>query len=381
MSYKENRICIWGAWYTSHNAGDKAILRTIVSSIRKLDPKIDFTVFSSDPDFVSNNFSLKSINTKYQPLKFLKEIRNSKVMLIGGGTPIYDDLAHMLYFLAIVLSCKLFGTKVMFYGASAQNVKKSSTKYIARIGLNLMDGITVREALTGQFLEEIGVKKHIEVLADPAIICASQPVDLVESSPDKKKIGIFLHFFSNTDAYRVHHYEAFEDETIANYMRIMQEVTQRLSDQYELYFIPMNTDKPDSDVDSAEEILRNMEPRENIHNITKQYEPEEIVGILNNLDLIIGTRLHSLILSASAGTPFVAISYAPKVQGFCNRINLEKYCLDIRNLKAETVLKKVDEIVSNHAQIQSRIKQEVEHLKKLVARNAAIAYELYSNID
>ena len=166
---KDNKICIWGAWYDSNNAGDKAILISILSLLRNFNRDIKFTVFCADPNFVRKRFQIKAIDTKREPFKFIREIKNARLMLIGGGTPIYDDLVHMLYFIMIVFFSKLFKTKLIYYAASAQKINKFYTKILTRIGLNLFDIITVREPATKDLFKSLSVKKNILVTIYPAI--------------------------------------------------------------------------------------------------------------------------------------------------------------------------------------------------------------------
>ena len=57
--------------------------------------------------------------------------------------------------------------------------------------------------------------------------------------------------------------------------------------------------------------------------------PEKASGILQRMELVLGLRLHSLILGAAAGTPIVGIDYDPKIRGFMEQAGAEDYLIGV----------------------------------------------------
>ena len=57
-------------------------------------------------------------------------------------------------------------------------------------------------------------------------------------------------------------------------------------------------------------------------------QPAEIVGALGQLDLVVGMRMHSLLLAAAAGTPGVALSYAPKVTATAEALGMPVHLVE-----------------------------------------------------
>lgn len=52
------KILLWG-WYGHKNAGDEAMLTSILTALRKV-PHVDITVASGNPDHTSKQFGVKS---------------------------------------------------------------------------------------------------------------------------------------------------------------------------------------------------------------------------------------------------------------------------------------------------------------------------------
>lgn len=61
------------------------------------------------------------------------------------------------------------------------------------------------------------------------------------------------------------------------------------------------------------------------------------LSVYNGLDLVLGMRMHSNILAALAGTPFVAIAYEHKTQGIAKSLGVGDYVLSVNGLKANVL--------------------------------------------
>ena len=87
-------------------------------------------------------------------------------------------------------------------------------------------------------------------------------------------------------------------------------------------------------MDAGNDILSNMRYAKNVVVLQKNYTPLETMGILKNVDMIVGMRLHSLIMGAAMQKPVIALSYDPKVTSFMNLLRLRE-CHDVASVTAE----------------------------------------------
>jgi len=71
--------------------------------------------------------------------------------------------------------------------------------------------------------------------------------------------------------------------------------------------------------------------------IDKQLSPAEVISVLQNVDMVLGMRLHSLIIGAALSKPVVGIEYDPKVGAFMESIKSKAY-EPIDDVKAEYLL-------------------------------------------
>ena len=63
-------------------------------------------------------------------------------------------------------------------------------------------------------------------------------------------------------------------------------------------------------------MLNKIKNHKNFAILLKEYEPEEVMSIMSNLDFFIGMRLHSIMFAHIVKIPFVAIIYDKKVEAF-----------------------------------------------------------------
>ncbi len=79
-----NKIVISG-YYGFANAGDEAMLTSIVRALRGVQPEIDLTVISGNPAETAARHQVKSIY-RFNFLKIYNSIKKSDMLLSGGGS-------------------------------------------------------------------------------------------------------------------------------------------------------------------------------------------------------------------------------------------------------------------------------------------------------
>ena len=377
------RVNITGGWYSSRNAGDQAILICIHDLLKERVPDLTLEVICANDDFVRNEYGIEAVSQTKHLFKVLAAVARSDALFIGGGTPFYNDFKHMCFFWVLSAIAKLTKGKLAVYGASAQKLDRASAKWFTRRILNMADLITVREPLTKSQFESLGVHKAVHCTADPAITlrpCEKERIDaLLEKEGLAGRSPLFAicpHFFSNTDPYRVHHYEKFEDDLIERQKSVLAQAADYLSERGAVLFLPMNTDPPDSDVDVQREIAALVKNKGRIRFVETQYRPQEVAGILSRCRLVLGVRLHSLILSAAVDTPVIAMSYAPKVAGFMERMEEAHHSCPLQKLEFPALLAMIDAFLEDYDRQHAIFREHAGRLRNEARRNADMAAEL-----
>lgn len=108
--------------------------------------------------------------------------------------------------------------------------------------------------------------------------------------------------------------------------------------------------------------MNSMKHKDQVEIIDKNLMPHEILEITNVQDIVIGTRLHSLILATATATPIIAVSYHNKVNDFMHLAGLEEFCFSMASIEQ-------DESLFNNAfsKMKNDWDETVENTKKLSA--------------
>jgi polysaccharide pyruvyl transferase WcaK-like protein len=379
------KICIWGAWYESKNAGDQAILMSIAGLFSTRISNLDFVVFSNRPrftrEYMSSTFQVRAISHRHNLTKVLRELISCDLFLVGGGTPFYDDIFHLIAMFLLISTTRLAGRPVMAYAVSARPIKSILGKLIAKINLSLVNAISVREPLSKSILQDLGIKKDINLFTDPAVtlqpienhLAAKILTDQFSDSIREPLIAICPHFFTPDNHYYIHHYEKFEKSVIENYHRSIAKAADRLSEKGQILFIPLNTEEPDDDRVTIKQIIELMANKNRCFTFENQYGPRELIGILNQCELLLAVRLHAAVLGSSASTPVVAISYGPKVEGFMKQINQSEYVLKFDTLSEEDLTCRLLHVWDNRKCIRKDLERSLDSIRNLAERNVDMA--------
>lgn len=96
--------------------------------------------------------------------------------------------------------------------------------------------------------------------------------------------------------------------------------------------------------------------------IKKVIDLENSAAVYGQIDLLLGMRMHSNILAAVFGTPFVAIAYEHKTVGISRDLGLKTYCIKVEDADKKIILNKLVLALNNIGDLRIKI---VNNLKIL----------------
>mgnify|MGYP000694853979 FL=1 len=157
-SRKRDGAVICGA-YGYGNAGDDAILKSIIRSVQELDNAMPITVLAKNTQSIKKRYRVGSIYTFNLP-KMVAAMRKSVLYINGGGTLIQNATSwrSLWYYLFTLRLAKLLGNKVDMYGCGIGPVTgKKNIRLVKRVLDRSVDTITLRETDSMKELESFGV--------------------------------------------------------------------------------------------------------------------------------------------------------------------------------------------------------------------------------
>lgn len=372
--------------YGNDNNGDESILFGILQQVKQTFSVTneDITVFSNNTQQTSERYGVHSYPLYYKKgnlyKTFIHTFRNNKeyvsnfdLLIIGGGGILMDFYrreAHL--YLTYAMMAKQCNIPYIIYGCGAGPLDTLSGKISIRLMCRYAANISVRDPQSKQLLQSIGVKKPIEIIGDPAFTLKADRENYAEKP---KNIGVSAVPYYNANYW--------PEGDVAKYEKYITSMAKNLDNVIanQNVNITFFATKFPQDVTVTKDIQKKMQFKQQTKIIDENLVPERLLEVTGALDIVIGTRLHSLILATNSETPIIAVSYHTKVQDFMSFVDASDRCLQMQDLQDdEGALSNVvgrlssnwQQSIAETKQIATQIHQEAMHgqelMKKAVTR-------------
>lgn len=289
---------VLSGYYGFGNVGDEAILFAIIQSLRGQMPDIQITVLSENPEYTAKTYQVQAVKRDHF-FQVRRVIKASDGLISGGGSLLQDktSLKSIPYYAGIIQLAKRMKKPVFIYSQGIGPVSNKMCRWIVKKAINQADGITVRDERSKKLLEKLGVKDSVTVVPDPVM-----GLELPElSSTLQQMITVSVRNWHTKYPYK---------------LKMARCLDQLARSGYNIVFVPMHGKR---DEQASAEIAALMTEKSDISNPYATIE--EKIELIGKSRLLIGIRLHSLIFAAITTTPFVALSYDPKIDAFAEICN------------------------------------------------------------
>jgi polysaccharide pyruvyl transferase CsaB len=361
------RVGISGS-YGGLNLGDEAILQAIVSQLRDSLP-VEITVFSRDPgDTLARHKVERAVPGRdLSRDEVLPEIQRLDLLILGGGGILFDAEAG-LYLREVALAHE-HGVPVLLYAVSAGPLQDPAAQALVRDHLGPAAAVTVRERRARQLLEEVGVRRDIEVTADPALLLEPEPLPpdaLKREALDESRRLIGLSVREPG--------VAAPDIDEGHYHALLANAADYMVDRLDadLVFVPMERKVQDSQHSHA--VVSKMAYANRATVLKGEYTSGQMLSLMSHFDFAVGMRLHFLIFAALNHVPFVALPYSSKVLGFLE--DMEIAMPPLKEVKAGQLIAYIDRSWDLRRDLRRHIERALPGLKARARRTHDIAVGL-----
>jgi polysaccharide pyruvyl transferase CsaB len=354
-------------YYGYDNIGDEAIIYSMLTLWRKLFPKGEFIVLSSNPARTKNLYQVKAVDR--WRLKEVKQAISASDLLVSGGGSLLQDvtgLKSLLYYLGVIRLAKYLKKPVFFYAQGIGPVQSITGRYLLRRVVNQVDLITVRDEESAQALKEMGVNRPaIYVTADPVLGLTGEVLNEGLNLALVKELFDKYHLDQSrpTAGFCLRPWPDLKDAQ----ERIFIQAGEALRREgWQVIFLPFHYP---ADLDLSQRLAQAFTPPAAV--IEERLTVPQIIAVMTRLELVVGMRLHALILAAVLGVPFVGIAYDPKITRFLNHFNLTPAGTP-KELTFEGLWKKIKDILTEPVAFQQKIALTLPVLQQKAQESAYI---------
>ena len=377
-----NMKCVLVSFFNSHNIGDVIIgdmLYEIVirhCEVEKLSYTGNLIINPLNPkdnsnqvykkriyDFLIRNKFNKIIDLYYRSVKddslgvFEDKIQGVDSLVIGGGNMIFDldeKSNSVKRFDDFIKIAKKHNKNIFAISIGIGPFKTIEQEIKSINSLSHCNYISFRDKSSLKIF-----KKH-----KPDFINAFLTVDPVFLLPNKlryknikQKVTIGLNIINNR---LIDNDQKKYDLIIGGYVKLAECLTQRLNVKVVLFCTELN------DFQSVLDVYSNLKLNNNVRTArVKSYE--DLILLYEDLSLLIGTRMHSMIVAYTQEIPVIGLSYQDKVDSMFEIIKSHDYLFNYENINIDDIINCSKNILDNLSEEQHKIKL---RLKQIIDKNS-----------
>lgn len=374
--------------FSGRNAGDAAILGCLLDDVTSAIQDVEFYIPTINTKFVRQSFSEYPV----RPVSLMPWNLSAKIL----GVPVFRatlgaDL--VLVTDAILFDRKLFNPLFNYLWTLSHLLPRAKAKGIPVVLYNCSLGPITREA-GKKALERVIASSELLILRDKESMRVLEKLDLrhdgiiegadcaLNSKPaaperfreicnrenlfDGQRPVIGFNVNSYIDAFVRKDGRSFGREKLIELFAVTVE---QMISKHDVDVIFIETQHMDLAI--AQQVIERIRQKDRIRLVTNRvYSYRDICAVLQKLDMLVGMRTHSLILSSAMGTPPVGIVTYPKNRGYMQTIGLERNLIEFRDLSVEKFFTLISDAFVNRAHIRAQMLPHVQR-EQAKARQSA----------
>lgn len=324
-------------YYGFGNLGDEAVLAGILTALRQqaLFAQAETLVLTNDASATSALHAAVLTGNRWRWREVVTALRGTDLFVFGGGSLLQDATSarSVLWYSLMALLARRLSKRVLWWGQGVGPLRSATSRRLVGLIGNQADAISVRDAKSAQLLKDVGVHRSIEVVSDPAFA--------LNPKPAPKPTGTLV-------ALRA--WPGVSPDTLA------------------------------SALPGAEAIPMHLPEDLSVHGSLKTYNwqgagasLDDVLGRFAVAEVTVAMRLHALIFSARCATPFVALSYDPKVEALARAAGQEDALLDATTATPEQVRQIVEQVRQTSVRRREQLQDFSQVQQRLAQRPAELA--------
>jgi colanic acid/amylovoran biosynthesis protein len=382
-----------------NNRGDEAAHRPLWTELQRRYPGSKLTILFKDrkpitwfPDFAGAVYHSAQFNApawdiwlatltrgrlgRDPVLKQTVQIlsRSDLIIYPPGGSVINDRFfwRKQLEYLTPFLCARLYRIPIFIAAPSMGPYEASPRRWLREWLLRTPRVFCVREDISRQYLDTINIRDNVHVTMDLAFLDQVDSIAAerqLEQCPD---LGAFLRAHPRTVGITVSdfrwHVRLGKDAALSERIeRAFQEMIAALVGRgFGVLLIPQLF----GNQNDAEDLQ--MFAAGGVHVMSDQPDTYAQQQVVSKLFAVIGMRYHSNIFAAKMGTPFVAIVYEEKMEGFLHLAGLDAYGIALDDLSFETLDERFRSVEKHYDALRGRLRAALPEWRRRARRTVEL---------
>lgn len=371
------RVCLWGT--SLKKIADEAQLLAVIKIIHERVPGAHVSLFSTGQlrmDALSQRYGFRTRTMRTARLwNVIPALAASDLFVMVGG-PFFEEIKQTIVCLGLFVTAKLLRVPVVTYCVTAFPFQTWWGRSIYRWIFNRMDAISVRDQVVVPVLRELGVKKKIDVCADPRYVLDCAPQTDVIAILEQEGIRVDEPFVVVTT--RLLHHDVpewvkrshgYTKERVVRTNEALAHAIGAISEVAQVVILPMHPTY-EEDLAVANAIRRSLKDPSRLRILSRRYDAVEVMGLIERSEFLLACRLGSAVFASAMGTPIVGVAYDPRLLDHMKQIGFPQDVLDWKDIHSGNLTNKIREIWNGRSTYRARMNAQRETFRAMAYTDA-----------
>jgi polysaccharide pyruvyl transferase CsaB len=296
-------------YYGFGNLGDEAILEVLLNDLRSLVPAEDIVVLSANPMQTHSTFAVHAVD-RWDAQNFFALLNNSRLLISGGGG-LFQDVrspGSAIYYGAQIVTARWLGVPVLIYAQGIGPLNTVIGKVAARSSFACATKILLRDDESVRLVRRNWLL-DAERTADP--VWALEQSDLpastrafMDSLKAEAGSNLLIGLSLRESVY-------MSESQLVDLANCLHEQTPPGAI---FLCLPLQADQDAKVLETVAGALRAQGRDVRFLRPEPLKRPSQWLNLMSYFSVVVGMRLHALIMALKVGVPVVGINYDPKVQ-------------------------------------------------------------------
>jgi polysaccharide pyruvyl transferase CsaB len=364
VGLKRNLVVVSG-YYGYDNLGDEAILEEIVGELGGFSQAQDIVILSSDPAKTKRLYGTQAAD-RWDLIKFSTMMRSTKLFISGGGGLFQDvrNLNSILFYGSQIALAHRAGAQVMVYAQGLGPLKSPISKFLTKTFWQKADVITVRDAKSHSLLQSWGIVAS--QTGDPVWRLKKSPLPetfvtaLAEVTKPNQGLLVGLSLRPSPNF------------TIANYRMLAQVLEENLPEHSQVILLPLQADADRPILEAFRFAAQVSGLSAEFPDLSRLSQPSQWLSFMEKFDLVVGMRLHALIMALKAGRPVIGMPYDPKVSDILATFHQPAFTLEPSAKQKDDWSQTLQESLGKMPELALSARSQAEQMENKACKNFEI---------
>lgn len=249
---------------------------------------------------------------------------------------------------------KIFNKLIIGYPQSIGPFGNKFQEFLVKKHLKKFDILMIREDISIQLLNRLGITKNIVRTIDSGFLFESKEeknlLSKLEIPTGKLIVGITVRNWLNPKEQKKYEksFALFIDYVVKKY-------------NARIILIPQVTSRylNDDDREVNKRVYEYIQDKKEVILLNNNYNHHQIKSIYSNLNFLIGTRFHSVIFALTSYVPCLAIEYEHKTSGIMKDLGLKEWVIPMEEVDYDNLVMFFDKLVQNRDKYLAKLREKM----------------------